>query len=86
VKIKINKSGWLLINRAGKWKAQDCRQGHADASFAFPPCCDDCPLFGEPFEISPKMVGLSLCKTTLYCDLHDFEDERDNVGEDGGDE
>ena len=86
MKIRINKKGWLEIERAGKFKQQLCPHGSSDEER----CGDWCPLFGEPFfeTISKledkKIVSLSLCKTIIYCDTDEFRDERNNAGEEAG--
>lgn len=75
MKIKIDKLGYLNIERAGKMAAQDCPATHAR-------CGDWCPLFGEPYrwggENGPDTVmRIELCGgKTLICAPADFTDER----------
>jgi len=71
MKGKIDKDGFLWIERKGEWTKQFC---------PFVGDCNDwcgqwCPLFGEPFsKINHAGAELSLCKRTLYFDT--FKDER----------
>ena len=58
MRIKIDKDGYLEIERAGEMMAQECpfSDGNRD-------CGDHCPLFGEPdMEEGGSFVGsINLC-------------------------
>lgn len=86
VKGKINKNGVLEIERAGKFKPQDCRKsifttGNGGDCFS---CGDECSLFGEPetetawnemkSDQKTGRIFVELCEKTWYFD--EFEDER----------
>ena len=84
MKIKIDKEGNLLVERAGTMKNVYCPyvvSGHY--------CCDDCALFGEPVDginsewredygyVAPcDVVYITLCERTHECPKEDFVDER----------
>ena len=72
---KINKDGWLEIERAGKMKQQFCPLQPEQNAFRTNRCGDWCPHFGEPvFSIMCKDWELSTCKHSLY--FKEFTDER----------
>ena len=61
VKLKINASGNLFVERAGKLKPQGCPYKEDNV-----PCGDWCPLFQEPEGM------IELCETTYsYSELID---------------
>ncbi len=69
MKIKINKTGNLEIERAGKWRAQQC-----PGSLAL--CGGTCPLFGEPEiytrgDLVTNTLRLDLCHVTLEGEITD---------------
>lgn len=74
MKGKIDKGGFLYIERAGEYVKQFCpfSAGSYD-------CCHWCALFGEPDITDPNgnqynIITLELCKKTLY--FNEFTDER----------
>lgn len=74
MKIKIDASGVLHVERAGKMKRQDCPFETGGAS-----CGDWCALFGEPedhWEDGDNGMCLELCRRTLYFQKPNFTDER----------
>lgn len=85
---KITKSGALVIKRGDSFKKQVCQfrgnvkpSGFLNIFSSFERhCCDECPLFGEPEEISTRRgrprTLLPLCSNQLLFD--DFTDERVN--------
>ena len=72
MKFKINKSGFLEIKRAGKWKKQFCPFAESGDGGATPdPCGDWCPNFG--------FLLLGLCcheEPEMEALLFDFFDKR----------
>lgn len=76
MKGKISKSGWLVIERSGKWINQYCP--FVDDASAVGECAHFCPLFAEP-ETEELIAGqpktlLRLCHRTLTFD--ELIDER----------
>lgn len=72
MKAKIDKDGFLWIERSGKMKAQHCPENHTLSN-----CGDWCPLFDEPVltdESMGKRAILRLCSAELI--LSEFEDLR----------
>ena len=71
MKGKIDKGGFLYIERAGKYIKQFCpfSAGSYD-------CCHWCALFGEPWgdRQEGEEIKLELCKKTLH--FSEFIDER----------
>ena len=69
---KIDKSGYLFIERGGCFERQYCPNTRKE------PCGHSCPLFGEPAKTRPKIksVYLSLCKDKLLVFTR-FIDERE---------
>lgn len=61
---KINMYGRLKIQRVGRLSYQLCphRQLSNDEDPAVAVCDDQCPLFGEPEEISPTETRLEICQ------------------------
>lgn len=79
MKGKIDKHGFLYIERNNQYKEQECPTQEEVTR-----CGDWCPLFGEP-DLIPKLIksesipeflknSLNLCHKTLYFDH--FTDER----------
>jgi len=77
---KITKEGKLAIKRGSKYKKQEC------IKYPQYSCCDECQLFGEPYDIvsysvynppykSPS-VGLKLCDKQRL-EFIEFTDERE---------
>ena len=69
MKAKIDKSGRLLIERAGNMVAQCCPFDSSDGGYE---CGDWCPLFGEPkseytMENGKRgaIISLQLCRREL---------------------
>jgi hypothetical protein len=87
MKIRINKNGYLEIERIGKWKRVLCPLDSIRADTACSTCGDWCALFGEPEE-SPvffesdgtsgtgELVELELCHKTIVVNKKNFEDLR----------
>jgi hypothetical protein len=75
MKGKINKLGYLEIERAGKLVRQACPFCDVGG------CGDWCPQFGEPFELSPGVegsaTGIDICHGR-YLSFSEFTDERGN--------
>ena len=66
MKIKINKKGYLFIERAGVMKGQWCPYDTEPRG-----CGDWCPLFGEPISEKQDSIfpySIYLCKKKLYFD------------------
>ena len=91
MKIRINKDGFLEIERAGKWKEQICpytkpRKGHQyieteDVKANYmqvvdgTPCGDWCPLFSE--NISDNyIIALNACHVIYETPGNEIEDLR----------
>ncbi len=82
MKIKINASGCLEIERAGEWKEQSCPYGLAVPAVT-PLCGDWCPLFGgvelrQTSAEGPDRVwrpilvqSLPLCRRTIFGEIID---------------
>ena len=71
MKFKINKSGFLEIKRAGKWKKQFCPFAESGDGGATPdPCGDWCPNFGF------LLLGLCCHEPEMEALLFDFFDKR----------
>ena len=80
MKGKIDKDGFLYIERAGKYILQYCPfSGSSDVT----ECCHWCALFGEPEIIEDitdpngnkyNIITLELCKKILY--FNEFTDKR----------
>lgn len=65
MKIEISGGGYLLIERAGRMKSQECCNNSLEL------CGDWCPQFGEPMpsELYKDKEMLVLCNdATWYCD------------------
>ena len=78
MKAKINKNGFLEIERAGEFKPQGCP---FRSTLNFRNCGDWCPLFEEPFSFKDKvreedMIRIKFCQSTIFLDKEDFTDER----------
>ena len=70
LKGKIHRDGTLYIERAGKFKAQECRKtGWHGGSY----CNDYCPHFGEPVQMG--YVSVSICEGTVLI-FDELIDER----------
>ena len=71
MKGKIDKGGFLYIERAGEYVKQFCpfSAGSYD-------CCHWCPLFGEPRgeRCAGEEIKLDICKKTLF--FSELTDER----------
>ena len=91
MKFKINKKGFLEIERAGRFKVVECKDcidyvEYYDedmmATFHYRPCGDWCSLFDEPevykdSDTGEDKVCLGLCHSNyITCDINDFADER----------
>lgn len=78
----LNEKGSLMIERAGRFKIMECREGREV-------CSDSCVLFGEPKEFKiarskehgaaekegiETKTNLDLCLRSIHFD--DFKDER----------
>lgn len=79
VKGKIDKNGFLEIERAGKFKTVECRRStfmSAHGDIACLACNDNCSLFGEPGieKFFTGRIFLKLCEKTWHFD--EFEDKR----------
>lgn len=76
MKIKIDKDGHLLIDRAGKMKLMACPFSYdKDLRAADSPCGDWCPLFHE-FEIDGK-PAIELCRAYFpEGEIEELVDER----------
>jgi len=82
MKAKIDKNGYLEIERAGKFKSQRCP---FSSNNMFTPCGDMCPLFHEsyysdeglPFGEEKNMVEITLCTSSLILEEENFVDERE---------
>lgn len=69
---KIDKTGKLWIERAGKMKPQDCPY-HPEQGVVR--CGDWCPMFGEPNRMEHSgRIHVEVCRRLLVFDT--FEDER----------
>ena len=98
MKIKINKSGHLEIERAGTMRGQYCPHQEDD------PCGDWCPLFRElldfgcpqsrsvggfllegQLEMKSKGFKIVLCNVIHYVSNEDFTDERKRNTKSGSD-
>lgn len=69
MKIKIDRDGYLWLERAGKMKQAWC-----PTHFRRSPCGDWCAKFRE--DSDSKVAEVFLCDTEHYCDIKDFSDER----------
>ena len=72
MKILINESGQLLLERNGVMKLQRCPFKPDDA------CSDECPLFcltTKPDEPNGRTL-IELCKRHWLCYTNDFQDLR----------
>ncbi len=92
MKIKIDKNGYLWLERAGKMKAVKCPEDHYTEKEPYSSvsihkhwsCGDWCSLFREEistiYEVgmvtTKKAVQISLCKNYHTCFIEDFTDER----------
>jgi hypothetical protein len=80
MKIKISTSGYLEIERAGKFKEQFCPFTSTPSQVfdTHKSCGDWCPLFGEAVPVADvKTVLFPLCHQTYFkLDKEDFIDER----------
>ena len=86
MKIRIDRDGWLEIERAGFMKLQECPYDVETEDCGRARCGDWCPLFGELEERHEPIYGdgigpvnaieLSICKRVWRCKPDDFEDER----------
>jgi len=91
MKIKIDKDGYLWLERAGKMKAVKCPEDHytekepyRSVSFHKHWSCGDwCSLFREEIAtvyeaggLSRKAAQINLCKNDHTCFIEDFTDER----------
>ena len=95
MKIKIDKKGYLWIERPGGWKMQECRPGggnvlHVPRKYGptyeeiqYGLCGDSCPLFGEPTLRRDFQTNaedsLEVCQKILYGEIID---ERQKGGQD----
>lgn len=76
MKIKIDKDGYLWLERAGVMKKQYCPH---DPDLQM--CCGDwCPLFTTGHLVEkmgvPQPIEVTLCRTDYVVAPHDFTDER----------
>lgn len=74
--IKIDKAGYLYLERGEKMKLQYCpKQDNEEGS----PCGDWCPLFLEPeHENIPAQVVLTICEGLEFITKEEFfTDERE---------
>lgn len=77
MKIRIDKDGFLAIERGGKMKPQNCPYDNPPIDSIPAKCGHWCPLFGEPEFTSENVMMLGICNDKyLICDVKDFEDER----------
>lgn len=78
MKIKIDKSGYLWLERAGKMKQVWCPEDHYVEGWPSQwPCGDWCALFNDsPFCDDPVEHSVKLCKTNYLIAEEDFTDER----------
>ena len=75
MKVKIDKSGNLWIERAGKMKAQNCPHGNTDETLVA--CGDWCPMFQEPADYEKDdLIFLQLCQVAMTFNKSEFTDER----------
>lgn len=88
---KLNITGSLLIERAGKLKVQMCKKSHAGVSTSETdkdgnlkvvlgigngPCGDDCPAFGEPVVLlNDTRTVIKICEGKEWI-FDEFTDER----------
>lgn len=70
MKMKIDKYGYLAIQRGKKMKIAECPKCEFEYN-----CGDHCAHFGEP-EFGDGEVCIETCGKMLYCEPGDFEDER----------
>ncbi len=79
MKAKINKSGYLWIERANMMKEQHCLEYPRTTT-----CGDQCPQFGEPEPIyvgenaTPDLIEVEICQRRCL-QFDEFTDERKNV-------
>lgn len=87
MKIKIDKRGYLFLERGGAMKEQGCPFGpiyDQRGVLRKRTCGDWCPLFGEPITTEcvpaievPPLTSIALCeKGMVTCHPSDFTDER----------
>ena len=74
VKVKIDKTGNLYLNRRGFLKCCDCPVAGACYS-----CGDWCPLFDVEED---AFIKITLCKREIVVDWEEFIDERDQDSDD----
>jgi hypothetical protein len=74
MKGKIDKNGWLTIERSGTERPQLCPVAAYNPDIDFSRCGDWCPLFGEPIYLDMNITALEICRTRLVFD--EFTDER----------
>jgi len=87
MKVKIERRGYLSIERMGVFIPQLCPYRQEDVR-----CGDYCPLFHEPeplysaaqlakelydLAVQPERILLELCRTSLSIKKDDFTDERE---------
>lgn len=76
MKIKIDKNGFLHIERAGQMKGQDCPYA-SRTDYGTSSCGDWCPHFKEPhLWAKHDNIEIKTCKASLSCATADFTDER----------
>lgn len=75
MKIKIDKNGYLCLERAGKMKQVWCPEDHYVEGWPSQwPCGDWCSLFREEWD--SRVAEVFLCKAHYHCAKEDFIDER----------
>lgn len=79
MKAKINKNGFLSLERAGLLKEQACPYTQAEGH-----CGDWCPLFYINWLPSGDSIVVDLCKTNHIIKLEDFTDDRREEDESDG--
>jgi len=66
MKAKINEKGSLMLERAGKFKLQDCPFNKDNF------CGDSCPLFREEINPNTEEILLELCMKSHLFKKEDF--------------
>lgn len=78
MKGKIDATGWLYIERAGRMKVQVCP--YKSNRYYSKPCGDWCPLFQDPYSYTRqdhiKGILLEICQASIF--FEEFEDERES--------
>ncbi len=71
MKIKIDKGGDLLIERAGIFRSALCPLQQWSAIQGFRACGDWCPLFGEPEALGDGLGRIYLCRSCIEGEITD---------------